>query len=209
MDPMNVNLQTDLVEKKPQKAWPLGVVWAVFIIMTLIFLAFGPGVMLLFASTGGGMGAGFGVAAMEILAMEKLSFITPFVLVLSILGLFFSYKKFPAVLRTVHVLLFGVIVGLLLYWLGLYNVIPLGFMFSILAPLASVITLVVLRKKDKKKAALSGNLEPISKGKNTTLFMIVMVVLVFGLGFAIFDIFNNPIVVMRRTMKGVSTSSVL
>lgn len=184
--------QSATPDVKPKKAWTLITAWIAFIIATLFFLALGPGSIIIAAITSpyAWLVSYWWVPSVYAI----LTFAAPVVFILAGISVFFTYKKFPLKMRTVLILISGIVVGLPITWLSLNGIIPMKIIiYAIIMGVISVapiILLIVFKIRDKKKVASSSTITPkLTDGKTAKIvFIVSFVIVVIELGFCVLQL---------------------
>ena len=175
---------------KPKKAWPLVTAWVTFIAATLFFLALGPGSIIMAAITSP---YAWVVSFLWIPSMYAiLTFAAPVLLILAVISLFFTCKKFPTKIRTVFILLSNIVIGLPITWFSLNSIIPMSFIvYTIIMGALSVvpiILLIVFKIRDKKKATSQALPKSTNEKTAKIVFIASLTIIVIELGFAILQL---------------------
>jgi hypothetical protein len=175
---------------KTKKAWTLVTAWIAFIVATLFFLALGPGsiIMAVITNPYAWLVSYWWMPSVYTI----LTFAAPVIFILAGISIFFTYKKFPAKMRTALILLSDIAVGLPITWLSLNGMIPMkiivyAIIMGIIA-IVPIILLIVFKIRDKKKVASSTPLKPTNEKVAKIVFIASMAIVVIELGFVIFQL---------------------
>ena len=184
---------------KPKKAWPVATSWISFIAIALPFLALGPGSIIVAAISS--PYAWLVSAWWAPHVYEIIFYITPLVIILSSVSLFFTYRKYPSQLKTVTTLSCSIIIGLLFTWLCTYNIIPMNYIIYAIVisviVLIPIIVLIVFRVRKKK--SINKMASTLSR-KSKILFIAIFVALIAELIFAVVNLVE-PIQDLTKTIK--------
>ena len=190
MDSTNTIEQTISSTTKPKKPWTLVVAWIIFIVTTILFLAIGPGSIIVAFITNpySWVVTYFWIPSLY----EILKIVAPIILILAGVCIFFTYKKFPTRIKKVLILFLNVLTGLPFTWLSVKGIIPMRLIFyaiimGIIA-LTPIILLIVLRMQNKKKTINPGSTEPSNEGSVRSIVTISFVIIAVELVFSITQI---------------------
>lgn len=190
MDSTNIIEQTISSTTKPKKPWTLVVAWIIFVVTTILFLAIGPGSIIVAFITNpySWVVTYFWIPSLY----EILKIVAPIILILAGVCIFFTYKKFPTRIKKVLILFLNVLIGLPFTWLSVKGIIPMRLIFyaiimGIIA-LTPIILLIVLRMQNKKKTINPGSTEPSNEGSVRSIVMISFVIIAVELVFSITQI---------------------
>ena len=190
MDSTNTIEQTISSTTKPKKPWTLVVAWIIFVVTTILFLAIGPGSIIVAFITNPYLWV---VTYFWIPSLyEILKIVAPIILILAGVCIFFTYKKFPTRIKKVLILFLNVLIGLPFTWLSVKGIIPMRLIFyaiimGIIA-LTPVILLIILRMQNKKKTINPGSTEPSNEGSVRSIVTISFVIIAVELVFSITQI---------------------